>query len=373
MGRSVTEFSIPPDAVSAEDYERHARARLAPEVWAYLDGVGADGITRRWNREAFDSLALAPRVLADLAGAHTKLELFGLPLAHPLWIAPMAHQRLVHPEGEAAMALGAAAAGAVMVVSAQASRKFDEIAKAAPSATLWLQLYLQPDRLASLDLIRRAVDAGFRGVMLTVDAPVNGQRNQEARAGFTLPSEARAANLATPLATPSRAGPAESPVFKGLLDAAPTWRDVEALRARLGLPFVLKGILHPADARRALDLGVDGLVVSNHGGRVLDTAPASLHALKAVAEEVGKAAPILLDGGVRRGSDALKALALGATAVMIGRPLLHGLAVGGAPGAAHVLTLLRTELETAMALTGLRNLAEIDGGCLWPPPRMSRA
>ncbi len=367
MGRSVSGPLIPPDAVSAEDYRRHAQARLSPEVWAWLEGAGADGLTRRWNREAFDAQALAPRILAEMEGAQTWLDFFGRSLPHPFLVAPMAHQRLAHPEGEAAMALGATAAGAAMVVSCQASRSFAGIARAAPGADLWLQLYLQPDRLASLDLAQRAAEAGFRGVLLTADAPVNGLRNEEARAGFRLPPEAASANLAGPLHAPSRAGPGESPVFKGMLDAAPTWRDLEALRSRIGLPLLVKGILHPADARRALDCGADGLVVSNHGGRVLDTAPASLAALPYVAAEVKGAVPILLDGGVRRGTDALKALALGATAVMVGRPMLHALTVGGASGVAHLLTILRAELETAMTLTGRRSLAEIDAGVLWPP------
>lgn len=368
MGRGVSAFSIPPDAVSAFDYARHAQARLSPEVWAWLEGAGADGITRRWNREAFDALALAPRVLADMAGAQTRLEFFGETLAHPFLVAPMAHQRLLHPEGETQTALGAAAAGALMAVSCQASRSFAEIARAAPSGRLWLQLYLQPDRVASLDLVQRAADAGYRGVMLTVDAPVNGQRNEEARAGFRLPPEAASVNLRGALHTPSRAGPGESPVFAGMLDAAPTWRDVEALKSRIGgLPLAVKGILHPQDARRALDCGADAVAVSNHGGRTLDTAPASLQALAAVAAEVKGAAPILFDGGIRRGTDALKALALGATAVMVGRPILHALAVGGASGVAHLLALLRTELETAMALTGQRDLAALDRSLLWPP------
>jgi 4-hydroxymandelate oxidase len=196
--------------------------------------------------------------------------------------------------------------------------------------------------------------------MVTVDAPVNGLRNEEQRAGFRLPEGIGAVNLKGMPGPVLRAGPGESPVFKGLLDAAPTWRDLEWLRGQTKLPLLVKGIMSHHDARLALDAGMDGIAVSNHGGRVLDTLPAAVEALPAIAGEIDGRVPVLLDGGIRRGTDILKAIALGANAVMIGQPILHGLAVAGPVGVAHVLNILRAELEVAMALTGRPRIAEID-------------
>lgn len=355
---------VPPGVVSAFDYERHARARLPDDVWAYLAGAGADGITRRWNREAFDRLALAGRVLADMTGASTATTLFGLPLDCPILIAPVAFQKLAHPDGELATVLGASACGAWMCVSCQASVRLEEIA-AASQTTLLFQLYMQRSRDDTLRLVRRAEEAGCKALVVTVDACVNGVRNDEQRAGFTLPPHVRAVNLDGMPGPASRAGPGESPVFRGLIDHAPTWADVEWLRGRTSLPLVLKGIVHPADAERALACGADGIAVSNHGGRALDTLPASIEALEGVAACVGGRAPLLLDGGVRRGTDVLKALALGASAVMVGQPVVHALAVAGAVGVVHLMTILRAELEAAMALTGRRNISGIDGSVLF--------
>lgn len=350
---------VPADIVSLADYERHARERLPEPVWAYIAGAGADGLTRRWNREAFDRLKLEGRVLADMAGAHTRIELFGQPMEAPILLAPVGFQKLAHEDGERATALGAAAGGVTMVVSTQASTPFEEIAASAPGA-FWFQLYMQARREDTLTLLRRAETAGFRAIMLTVDTPVSGLRNQEQRAGFMLPEGIEAVNTRGMPGPVLRAAPGQSPVFQGLLDAAPIWKDVEWLRSRTRLPLLLKGIMSPGDARLAVDAGIDGLVVSNHGGRALDTLPASIEALPRIAEATAGAVPLLLDGGVRRGTDIVKALALGASAVMVGQPIMHGLAVAGAVGIAHIVNILRTELEVAMALTGRRTIAEIE-------------
>ena len=355
---------VPADADSAFDYERHARAMLPADAWAYLCGAGADGITRRWNREAFDRRALAGRVLADMAGASTAATLFGLQLDCPVLIAPVAFQKLAHPDGELASVVGASACGAWMCVSCQASVALEEIAAAART-TLLFQLYMQQRREDTLRLVRRAEEAGYKALVVTVDAAVNGVRNEEQRAGFSLPPHVRAVNLAGMPGPVSRAGPGESPVFSGLLDNAPTWADIEWLRGETSLPLVLKGILHPDDAARAADCGADGIAVSNHGGRTLDTLPASLDALEAVAARIDGRVPLLLDGGVRRGTDVLKALALGASAVMVGQPVVHALAVAGPVGVVHLLTILRTELEAAMALTGCKNINGIDRSILF--------
>lgn len=355
---------VPPDVVCAFDYERHARQRLSDNAWAYVSGWAGDGITLRRNREAFDRLALSGRVLGDMRGATTAGELFGMALPFPILLAPVAFQKLVHPDGELATALGASACGAAMCVSAMASATLEDIARVA-QAPLIFQLYMVGGREVALSLVRRAEAAGYQAVMITVDAPIAGVRNVEQRAGFTLPPHVYAVNLEGAAKPASRAGPGESPVFKGLLDDAPTWGDIEWLRRQTKLPLIIKGVIHPADAGRAVELGLDGVVVSNHGGRTLDTLPASLDALKAVAARVKGRTKILMDGGVRRGTDVLKALALGADAVMVGQPLMHALAVAGPVGVLHMLTVLHAEFEVAMALNGCAALAEISENVLW--------
>lgn len=355
---------IPSDVVALADYETAARQRISAQAAAYVAGGAADELTLRANREAFDRLRLQSRVLAAMTEPHTRLTLFGQALDFPILLAPVAFQRLVHPEGELATAFGAAAIGAPLVVSTQASHSLEQIAGVA-RAPLWFQLYVQHDRGFTEALLRRAEAAGYRAIVVTVDAPVS-LRNREQRAGFRLPPGVEAVNLrGLPPMPPNRASPAESEVFRGLLDGAPTWQDIAWLRAATRLPLLLKGIMAPADAARAVELGVDGLIVSNHGGRSLDTLPASIEALPRIAETVAGRVPLLLDGGIRRGTDVLKALALGARAVLIGRPYIHALAVGGPVGVIHVLKILRTELEIAMALTGRPDLDSIDRSVLW--------
>ncbi len=356
---------VPPDVVSLADYERHARDILPADVWAYIAGAGADGLTQARNREAFAQLELAGRVLADMQDASTATELFGRTMPFPLLLAPVAHQKLAHVDGELATALGTAACGAWMCVSTLASTSLEEIAAKA-QAPLVFQLYFQAQRDATLELVRRAEAAGYAALMVTVDAPVNGVRNAEQRVGFRIPPDASPANV-TPASPVSRAGPGQSPVFLGLLDHAPTWADLEWLRQQTTLPLIVKGIVHPDDADRAIAMGADCIAVSNHGGRTLDTLPASLDALRYVAARVQGRVPVLVDGGVRRGTDVLKALALGANAVMIGQPLMHALAVAGPVGVLHLLTILRAELEVAMALTGCASIKAVGPHVLWPP------
>lgn len=360
---------IPAEIASVEDYEALAQARMDAGTWAYFNGGGADGLTLRDNRAAFARIRLRNRVLCDLADGHTRLSLLGQEYAHPIFVAPVAFQSLAHPEGERATALAAAALQAGMVVSTQASLSLEALAGVEPAAPLWFQLYIQPDRDFTLALVRRAEAAGYRALVLTVDATVAGLRNAEQRAGFVMPPHVEAVNLRVMRSLPPQvARPGQSPLFGSpLVNAAPTWRDLDWLRAQTRLPILLKGVLAADDARRALDHGVDGLIVSNHGGRTLDSAPATLDALPAVVQAVGGCAPVLLDGGIRRGTDVLKALALGASAVLVGRPVVHGLAAAGAAGVAHVLHLLRTELELAMVQCGCRRLAEIDGRVIWNP------
>ena len=301
-----------------------------------------------------------------MAGANTRLTLLGAALEHPILLAPVASHRLAHPGGEAATAMGAAALRAGMVLSTQSNVPVEEVAaRLRGGPPLWFQLYLQHDRGFTRALVERAEAAGCAALALTVDAPVS-LRNREARAGFALPPGLEAVHLrGLPPAPPDRAGPAESPVFRGLLDAAATWRDVAWLRGATRLPLLLKGVTDPEDAERGIAEGAAGLILSNHGGRTLDGLPATIDLLPPLAERVAGRVPVLLDGGIRRGTDVLKALALGARAVLVGRPQIHALAVGGPVGVAHMLKILRTELEAAMALTGCRDLAAIGPQVVW--------
>lgn len=352
---------LPAGVVTLADHEAHARTVLDDNAWAYFSGAAADGLTLRANRSAWDALTLLPRVLQPLAGGHTRVQLLGRTLAHPLLVAPVAYQRLAHPDGELATALAAAAQGAGMILSTQSSTRLEHVAKAvrddAQRGPLWFQLYLQADPGVTRELVQRAERAGYEALVVTVDAPVNGVRDAERRAGFRLPPGISAVNL--PAADPLPPGAQQVPLFQGLLAIAPTWREVEWLQSITTLPVILKGILHPDDARQAAALDVAAVVVSNHGGRTLDTAPASAAMLPRIADAVGSSLPLLVDGGIRRGTDVLKAMALGARAVLVGRPAVWGLANAGAVGVAHVLRLLQDELEIAMGLCGVATLERI--------------
>ena len=359
--------AIPHDLVAACDYEQRARAHLDDNAWAYLQGAAADELTAAANVDAFRRRRLLPRVLRDLRHGQTRCRLFGDEFEHPLLLAPLAYQRLFHPAGELASALAAGVMGGGMVVSTLATCTLEEIASQG-QRPLWFQLYWQGERERSLALVRRAEAAGYRALVVTVDAPLSGIRNREQRAGFRLPpglSTVNLENVPKPASTVNAAVSAASPVFAALA-GAPNWDDVAWLREQTRLPLLLKGILHPDDALKARSLGVDGLVVSNHGGRVLDRVPASLHALPEIRAALGAGYPLLLDGGIRRGSDVFTALALGADAVLIGRPYIQALAVAGPLGVAHMLRLLREELEVCMALCGCPTLAAIGPACLQP-------
>ena len=371
MTHTPARHSLSPGTVTLADHEQRARQCLDDNAWAYFSGGAADEITLHANRSAWDALPLWPRVLRPLAGGHTRTTLLGRSLAHPILLAPVAFQRLAHADGEVAMAYAAAALGAGVVLSTQASMSLESVAQAAlpdpGRGPLWFQLYLQHDREFTRALVHRAEAAGYEALVLTVDAPTSGARDRERRAGFKLPAGITPVHLADlpPPPTPALTA-SQSALFDGLLHHAPTWDDVQWLQSITRLPILLKGVLHPADARQAVAAGVAGLIVSNHGGRTLDTAPATAVALPHVVQAVGGAVPVLVDGGIRRGTDVLKALALGASAVLVGRPAIHGLAHAGAAGVAHVLRLLRDELEIAMALTGCATLADATPALLAP-------
>lgn len=356
--------SVPRQITCVSDYEQWARERVDPGAWAYLNGAVADGLTLRENLAGFARLKLRGRVLADLANGHARSRLLGDALPAPILLAPVAHQKLAHPDGEMATLLGASAMQAPMVVSTESNTTIEDLAAAA-RAPLWFQLYLQPRREDTMTLVRRAEDAGYRALVVTVDAPVNGLRNEERRTGFSLPPDITAINLHDLPARPEvHVVPGGSLFASELLAMAPGWKDIAWLCAQTRLPIVLKGVTHPADALRAVDTGVSAIIVSNHGGRVLDSQAATIDVLPGIASAVSGRVPLLLDGGIRRGSDVFKALALGASAVLVGRPIVHALAVAGASGVAHMLHLLRVELEMTMALCGCGTLAEINPACI---------
>jgi 4-hydroxymandelate oxidase len=351
--------SIPRDIAAVADYESYARARLDDNAWEYLVAGAADELTLRDNRAAFDRIRMRSRVLCKVQGGHSRFTLFGQAFEHPIFLAPVGYQKLFHPEGELASALAARTMAAPLIVSTLATTRLEELA--ATGTTLWFQLYLQARRADTQTLVRRAEACGCQALVVTVDAPLAGIRNREQRAGFQLPPGITAVNLAElPTAAPQTLAPGASVVFDGLLANAPGWEDIVWLTGVTALPVIVKGILDPADALLAIEHGARGIIVSNHGGRVLDTLPASIDALPAIAAAVEGRVPLLLDGGIRRGSDVFKAMALGASAVLIGRSYIHALAAAGALGVAHVLRTLREELEVCMALNGCAALDAID-------------
>lgn len=356
--------TVPPDVVSLADYERHARTLLTEAAWAWLDGGAADEHTARGNHPAWAQWQLWPRVMQPLVGGHTRRMLLGRELAHPILLAPVALHRIAHADGEVGVACAASAQQAGMVLSTQASTPLEDVAHAirddAGRGPLWMQLYLQHDRGFNTEFVRRVEAAGYEALVLTVDAPCSGARDRERRAGAAAPPGVSAVNLrGLPMPPHTPPGPGQSALFDGLLQHAPTWHDIAWLQSVTRLPILLKGVLHPDDARQAQAMGLAGVVVSNHGGRTLDTAVSTAWALPRVVDAVGPDWPVLVDGGIRRGTDVFKALALGAHAVLIGRPYMHGLTVAGAMGVAHVIRLLRDEFEIAMALCGCRTLDAI--------------
>ncbi|HVC20893.1 MAG TPA: alpha-hydroxy acid oxidase [Vicinamibacterales bacterium] len=350
------------EPVNVLEFEALARQRMEPAAYDYYAGAAGDERTLAENRRGFERLVLRPRVLVDVSRIDASLDLLGARLAFPVLAAPTAFNRLAHPDGEQAVARAAGAAGTLMIASTIASCSLEEIARAA-TGPCWFQLYVYRDRELTRDLVRRAEAAGYRALVLTVDTPRLGRRERDVRNRFVLPPEAAIRNFESLGRTTEAAWARDSSFFDyvfRLFDPSLTWASIDWLRSITHLPIVLKGILTAEDAARARTAGVDGLVVSNHGARQLDGVPSTIAALPEVVQAVDGSLPVLLDGGIRRGTDVLKALALGARAVLIGRPYLWGLAAAGEPGVSRVLALLRDELELAMALAGRPTLASID-------------
>jgi 4-hydroxymandelate oxidase len=356
---------------TVRDFEALAADRLDPVHYDYFAGGAEDEVTLRANETAFVRTALLPRVLRGAGTPRLDTALLGCPASMPVLVAPTAFHRLADPEGELATARAAAAAGAIMIAAMASTVAIEEVAAAAAKATadpvLWFQLYLQPDLEFTEFLVRRAEAAGCRALVVTVDSPALGHSDRNDRNGFhDLPAGLRCENLRDP-----RSG-ATGHVRDIVMSPDLSWWHLDWLRGVTELPIVLKGVLHPEDARRAVDAGMSGLLVSNHGGRQLDGVPATLDVLPSIADTVAGRLPLILDGGVRRGTDVVKALALGADAVAVGRPVVWGLAAAGEAGVRRVLELLRTELAHALTLCGCdspcgpdRDLVLRRGGAPW--------
>jgi isopentenyl diphosphate isomerase/L-lactate dehydrogenase-like FMN-dependent dehydrogenase len=331
------------------DYEALAAERLDAGAHGYYAGGAGDELTLRWNVEAFTRWQLRPRVLVDVAGCTAATTVLGHELAMPLIVAPVAFQRVAHPDGEVGMARAAAAAGTVMCLSTMSTSTPGDVA--ATGVMRWFQLYVFRDEGVTRELVRQAVEHGFTTLVLTVDTPILGRRERDFRTGFTIPPEIEIGSLGRGGVTPHEA-------FSWMSQSV-SWRDVEQLASDSGLPVLVKGVLTREDAVLACEHGAAGIVVSNHGGRQLDGVSATIDALPEVVEAVAGRVPVLIDGGVRRGTDVVKALALGAEAVLAGRAPLWGLAAAGEAGARHVLELLRDEILLALKLVGAASPCDV--------------
>jgi len=355
------------DLINLRDYEERAREYMEPAVWDTFAQGSEDEVTLEANRQAYTAIWLRPRVLVDVCACDTTTTVLGTPVRLPILIAPVSLHQLVHEEGERATARAAAAAGTIMVASTLSSCSLEEIAIAAAGSPLWFQLYLYRDLCFTQRLLKRVENAGYRAIVLTVDAPYVGNRERDRRNAFTLPESFQFGNFAR-----RWCGEGDETSYAPITwqtrgeRIALTWEVISWLRAHTSLPLVVKGIVTGEDAARAVEAGVDGIIVSNHGGRQLDGTLPTIVALPEVVAAVGGRCEVYVDGGIRRGTDILKALALGARAVLIGRPVIWGLAVGGEVGVRDVLRILHDELTLAMRLAGRPTLAAIDCSLIRP-------
>ena len=344
--------------MSPEELQARARQVLATQAYDYYAGGADDEVTLGESRLAWSRLRLRPHVLRDVAAVSTATTVLGRAVSRPVLVAPMAYQRMAHDDGERAVARAAAQVGTTMVVSTLATVALEDVAAALPDpAGGWFQLYIHRDRGWTAELVRRAVEAGYSALVLTVDLPVLGYRRRDEQNSFTLPPGLAMANVGAPV--PAGEGSGLASYASAELDPSLTPADIGWLREVSGLPVVVKGVLRGDDAARCVDAGAAAVAVSTHGGRQLDTAVATADALPEVVEAVGDRAEVYVDGGVRLGTDVLKAVALGARAVLLGRPVLWGLAVGGRQGVVEVLDRLQDELVRAMRLTGAATLADL--------------
>ncbi|HEY2438688.1 MAG TPA: alpha-hydroxy acid oxidase [Solirubrobacteraceae bacterium] len=360
--------------LSLADYERAAGQAVSRDALGYIQGGAGDEITLADNIAAWSRLALRPRMLVGAGSCDPAVTLLGVRRPHPVIVAPTAFQRLAHPDGEIGIARAAAVTETIMCVSTLASAGAASVAEAVPGGTRWFQLYVFTDRGVTRDLVANAVEHGYEAVVVTVDRPVLGVRERELRSDLRGAGDDTAAPDA--IAAPGAvAAPAPGPArgmrpadYSALIDPDLRWADIELLASECPLPVLVKGILTAEDAELAIAHGVAGVIVSNHGGRQLDTVLSGADALPPIADVAGGRIDVLVDGGIRRGTDVVKALALGANAVLVGRPLTHGLAVAGERGAQHVLEILLTEVENALALTGCPRATDLDRSFVTPAP-----
>ncbi len=351
------------DLLNLFDYEEAAQSRLTAQAFGYYAGGAADEVSVRASHAAFDRLLLRPRVMVDVLHRDCRAHLFGHDLAMPVLVAPMAFQALAHSDGELATARAADAAGVPMILSSLSTTAMEDVV-AASMAPVWFQLYIFRDREITKALVQRAENAGCKALVVTVDAPIQGKRERDVRNRFHLPEGIEMKNLlpAGKAQFPDAGeGSALAAFINTQFEPSLMWRDIEWLRSVTSLPVIVKGVLRADDAQVAVSHGAEGVIVSNHGGRQLDTTVAPIDALSEVVEAIGDNATVMVDGGIRRGTDVLKAIALGARAVLLGRPVLWGLAVDGEHGASRVLEILKEEFSIAMALCGCRSIEEITG------------
>ncbi|MEM9492242.1 MAG: alpha-hydroxy acid oxidase [Myxococcota bacterium] len=355
-------------AINLADVEQLARGQMTATAWDYYASGAEDEITLRGNRAAFERLPLHYRVLVDVSERDLRTRILGQDVAMPVLVAPSAFHQLAHPDGELATVRAAGRAGTVMILSTMSNTPVEEVVAAA-SGPVWFQLYVYRDRGLTRGLVERAQAAGCSALVLTVDAPLLGRRERDVPNQFSLPEGLSIANMLPAGLDTLPDGATDSGLaayFATLLDPSLTWSDIDWLRSITSLPIAIKGIVRGDDAARAVAHGAEAIIVSNHGGRQLDTAPATIDVLGAVVASAGADAEIMLDGGVRRGTDVVKALALGARAVLLGRPALWGLATAGEAGVVHVLDLLRGEFDLAMGLCGCPSVADIGPDLITP-------
>jgi 4-hydroxymandelate oxidase len=350
--------------VTLAELERMAQELLEPGIHGYYAGGAGDELTLRDNQSAWSRIAIRPRVMVDVSVRDPSTTVLGRRRAHPLIVAPTAFHRLASVEGEVASARGAAATETPFCLSTLSTTAAADLATAVPEADRWFQLYVLRDRGVTRELIAAATEHGYEALVVTVDLPVLGVRERDLRSGFFVGE----ATAVPGIGAAGRGARLTMPEIAALIDPSLTWDDIETFGAESGLPVIVKGVLRPEDARRAARSGAAAVVVSNHGGRQLDTVLSGADALRPVVEEVGGDVDVLVDGGIRRGTDVLKALALGARAVMVGRPVLWGLAVAGSAGVQRVLELLLGELDVALALAGVPVAAELDADAVQPAP-----
>jgi 4-hydroxymandelate oxidase len=364
MHKTNTDPLIP--ILNIFELEELAREKLPTVAYDYYRSGAWDEVTLKANREAFEKIKIHYKVLVDVSSRDLSTTVFGQKVDFPMLIAPTAFQKLAHPDGELATARAAVSANTLMILSSLSTTSIEEVSEAT-NRNFWFQLYINKNREYTRDLVERAASAGAKALVVTVDTPIWGRRERDVRNGFHLPPGLSAVNMERydkDAITKGQTGAGLGQSFSWMIDASLQWKDLDWLAGISTLPIIIKGVCRPDDARIAMSHGVKGIMVSNHGGRQMDSAPATIEVLPAIVDAVGDQTTIMMDGGIRRGVDAMKALAYGAKAVLVGRPVLWGLAAGGQQGVELALSILREELDLAMALAGCRNLAEVNRSIL---------